>query len=256
MVRFKVASMLAAPILAAGFLIAGATPAAAAGGATTCGGGAITPGSYSVLTITGFCAVNAGDVTVANNLVVTSTGGLDGTWAGSTLTVGRNLVVETGGIVFLGCDTADACSNDPNQDTPTLSTSHVIHGNIVSSGAMFLVIHHDTIGGGVSVGGGGVSYDCSSFAFTDFDQNGIGRNVSISGLSTCWDGFANNTVGGNVNFANNITSIDDGNLLGGDTIGKNLSCFGNSPTPHLSDGPSPAPNSVTGNTSGQCVGEV
>jgi hypothetical protein len=259
MIRLKLTSMLGASALAAAFMVAGSASAAAAG-SSTCAGGSVPAGSYSNLTITGFCAINAGDVTVANNLTVAPSAGLDGTWAGSTLTVGRNLIVESGGSVFLGCDTKDACSNDPDPNNPTLSTNHVIHGSVVSTGAPFLVIHNDTIGRGVAVNGGGVTYDCSNFAFTDFDVNSIGGNVSISGLRACWDGFANNIVGGNVDFQNNVTTIvepglgPDGNLLGGNTIARNLSCSGNSPTPHLSD-ESPVPNSVGGNTSGQCVGE-
>jgi hypothetical protein len=260
MVQLKLTSVLAASALAAAFMVAGSVPAAATG-SYTCPGGSVPAGSYRNLTITGFCAVNAGDVTVANNVTVTPTGGLDGTWAGSTLTVGRNLIVESGGTVFLGCNTKDPCSNDPDPGHPTLSTNHVISGSVVSTGAPFLVIHNDSIGGSVSVDGGGVTYDCSNFAFTDFDVNTIGGNVSISGLRTCWDGFANNVVGGNVDFENNIATIvepppvgADGNLVGGNTIARNLSCSGNSPTPHLSD-ETPVPNSVGGNTSGQCVGE-
>ena len=260
MVRLNLIGVLAAPTLAGAMMVAGSVPAAASTN-FTCSGGSVPAGSYRNLTITGFCTINAGDVTVANNVIVTPTGGLDGSWAGSTLTVGRNLNVESGGSVFLGCDTTDPCSNDPDQNNPTLSTNHVIHGSVVSTGAPFLVIHHDTIGGGVSVDGGGVTYDCSNFAFTDFDVNSIGRNVSISGLRTCWDGFSNNKVGGNVSFVNNVATIvepppvgPDGNFLGGNTIARNLSCSGNSPTPHLSD-ETPIPNSVGGNTSGQCVGE-
>ena len=47
------------------------------------------------------------------------------------------------------------------------------------------MVHNNSIGRGVSVDGGGVTYDCSNFAFTDFDLNNIGGNVSISGLRTC-----------------------------------------------------------------------
>ena len=136
MVRLKLTSMLAASALAAAFIVAGSISAAAAGN-SNCTGGSVPAGSYSNLTITGFCTVNAGDVTVANNLIVAPSAGLDATWAGSTLTVGRNLIVERGGSAFLGCNTKDACSNDPNPDNPTLSTNHVIRGSVVSTGAPF-----------------------------------------------------------------------------------------------------------------------
>src|SRR2546421_12291061 len=112
MTRIRLTGMLAASALASAFMVAGSAPAEAAG-SYTCSGGSIPAGSYRNLTISGFCAVNAGDVTVANNLIVASTGGLDGTWAGSTLTVGRNLIVETGGRGRLGCASKERGSHDP-----------------------------------------------------------------------------------------------------------------------------------------------
>jgi hypothetical protein len=252
MFRLKQSSLLAASALVAGLLVAGAVPAAAADG-TTCSGGSIAGGTYKSLTVTGFCAIDSGNVNVLHDVTVTSTGGLGGTYPGSTLTVGHDLVVEQGGSAFLGCNADDGCGG---------TVSDTIMGNVRSIGAMYLVIHNDAIGGNVSVSGGSAVYDCSAFAFTDFDRNSIGGNASITGLNTCWDGFSNNTVGGNVRHENNIAIIvepppvgADGNFVGGNTIAGNLTCFGDSPTPHLSD-LAPVPNTVAGKTRGQCVGEV
>ena len=252
MLRFKLSSLLAASALAASFFVAGAAQAAAAG-STICSGGSVAAGTYQNLTVTGFCAIDSGDVNVQHDVTVTGTGGLDGAHAGSRLTVGHNLVVQQGGSAFLGCNADDGCGG---------TLSDTIGGSVSSIGAMFLVIHNSSIGGNVSVSGGTAVYDCSAFAFTDFDVDSIGGNVRITGLNTCWDGFSNNTVGGSVTHANNVAIIvedfgPDGNFVGGNTIGGNLNCFGDSPTPHLSDeAPVPAPNTVAGRTLGQCVGEV
>jgi hypothetical protein len=253
MVRFKLSSLLAASTLAVGFLVVGTASAAAADGTATCSGGSISGGTYKSLTVTGFCAIDSGDVNVLHDVTVTATGGLDGGHAGSALAVGHDLVVEQGGSAILGCNLDDGCGG---------IVTDTILGNLRSTGAMFLVIHHDVIAGNVSVDGGSTVYDCSNFAFTDFSFDSIGGNARITGLRTCWDGFAHDSIGGNVNFDNNVTTIvepppvgPDGNELGDDSIGGNLSCFGNSPTPHLSDA-IPAPNRVGGNTRGQCVGEV
>ena len=229
-----------------------------------CRGGSIAAGTYKSLTVTGFCAVDSGSVTVLHDVTVTSTGGLDGTWAGSTLTVGHDLVVQQGGSAVLGCDPEQApCNPAPSPpDVNPATVTDTINGNVRSTGAMYLVIHDDVIGGNVSVSGGTASYDCSAFAFTDFALDSIGGNVRITGLRTCWDGLGHDSIGGNVIFDNNITLIvepppvgPDGNLLGDNIIGGNLSCSGNSPTPHLSDA-IPTPNTVAGKTRGQCVGEV
>lgn len=252
MVRFRLSSLLAASALVAGFLVAGSA-SAAAGDGTTCSGGSIAGGTYKSLTVTGICAIDSGDVNVLHDVTVTSTGGLDGTHPGSTLTVGHDLVVEQGGSAFVGCNSDDGCGG---------TVTDTIMGKVRSTGAMYLVIHHDVIGGNVSVSGGTASYDCSAFAFTDFAFDSIGGNVRINGLRTCWDGLSHDSIGGNVTFDNNVTLIvepppvgADGNELGDDTIGGNLSCYGNSPTPHLSDA-FPVPNRVGGKTRGQCVGEV
>jgi hypothetical protein len=258
MVRIKLTGVLAASALAVASAIAAAAPALAAPGNFTCSGGPIPAGTYVNLTVTGFCAIASGNVTVDHDVTVTGAGGLAATFPKSTFTVGHDFIVEQGGSAFLGCLADDG----PPGPCVGATVSATINGSIRSTGAMFLVLHNDTIGGQVSVSGGSAKYDCSNFAFTDFDVNKIGGNVSISGINACWDGFSNNKVGGNVFFNNNVTLIveappvgADGNFVGGNTIGGSLSCSGNSPTPHLSDAV-PIPNSVSGHTMGQCVGEI
>ena len=250
MASMKLMGVLAAPVLAAAFTLAGAAPAAAAGG-YTCSGGSIAARTYSALKVTGFCAVDSGNVTVLKNVIVTSTGGLVAPLAHSTLTVDGNVTVQRGGSLDVGCD-----PNDPCPDGSSATSSDSILGNLDATGAPFLILHDDAIGGNVSDTGGGVAYACGTlFPFNDFAYDSIHGNVSITGLRTCWDGFAHSTVGGNVAFNNNQTELSDGNLVDDNTIARNLSCHGNAPVPHLGQS-APAPNSVAGHTDGQCVGEV
>lgn len=253
----KVTGVLASAALAAAFAVAGPIPAAAAGGSYTCSGGSpsspsvIPAATYQSITVTGFCVPDTGTVTVVKSLTIAPGAAFASSDASSTVTIGGSVDVQEGGVLILGCGpTPDTLCNDPSA-----TSQDTIHGNLASEGAALLIIHYDTIGGNVGVQGGGGGLNCDNFLFIDFDQNSIGGNASVTGLQTCWAGFSNNSIEGNVAYTNNHTVIDDGNFVGGNTIGRSLNCSGNSPTPHLSDG-FPVPNSVAGHTSGQCVGEI
>ena len=250
----KVKGALAAATLAGALLVAGPVGAAASGN-YTCSGGTIAAGTYSSITVTGFCSPGKGTVTVLKSLTIASGGGLDSANASSTVIIGGSLDVKKGGFLALGC------GPDPDPESrcpegPAAQSHDTIHGNLDSEGGTLLIIHYDTIGGNVGVHGGGGGLSCDGFPFIDFDHNSIGGNASETDLRTCWSGFSNNEIGGNVDYTNNQTGIPDGNFVGGNSIGGNLSCSADSPTPHLSDSPFPPPNSVAGHTSGQCVAEV
>ena len=259
----KVTGVLAAAGLAGAFVLAGPMPAAAAAGYTCSGGSSSSPsiipaGTYSSITVTGFCAPDTGTVTVLKSLTIAPGAAFDSQDASSTVTIGGSVDVQRGGLLALGCG--------PSFDTPCpegsgVASNDTIHGNLGSQGATLLILHFDTIGGNVGVQGGGGGLTCDNLPsiptppYIDFDSNTIGGNASITGLRTCWSGFSNNSIGGNADYTNNQTLIPDGNFVGGNTIAGNLSCSGDSPPPHLSD-VGPVPNSVTGHTSGQCLAEV
>src|SRR5215510_3160105 len=95
--------------LTAGVIAAGAlqlvNPAASyAAGAGTCSGGSVAAGSYSSLTISGFCTVDAGTVNVATNLPVAPGGELVAAFGGSDVHVGGNVTVQSNGVLILGCE--------------------------------------------------------------------------------------------------------------------------------------------------------
>lgn len=268
MVRSRLTGLLAASALAAAATMAAAAPAGAAGNYTCSGGSFFSPsiipaGTYGSITVTGFCSPAAGTVVVQKSLTVAPGAGLASLTASSTLTVMGSVDVQSGGMFAIGCGTSvlnDAtCSDDP-----TATSTDSIGRNLDTSGAALVIVHFSRVGGNVGMSGGGGGITCDNLPgvptppFVDFDYDTIGGNASVTNLVTCWSGFANNTVGGNVAFSNNQTNIPlvgDGNFVGGNTIAGNLSCFGDSPTPHLSD-VTHIPNSVSGHTSGQCVGEI
>ena len=81
------------------------SPAASyAAGTTTCSGGSVAAGSYSSLTITGFCTADAGNVDVATNVTVAPGGELVAAFGGSDVHVGGNLTVQSNGVLILGCE--------------------------------------------------------------------------------------------------------------------------------------------------------
>lgn len=279
--RRRLASLLSSGALAALFLLPGATNAAADTG-TTCAGGPevpIAPGTYSSLTIRGFCLVVVpGDVNVTGNLTVVGGGVLLAAFGGSGLHVGGNLLVESGGIAIVGCEPfAFACFNDPNANsggTPGFQTSDTVGHNLIGDGAVMILAHHNTINGNViqSGGGGGVNCQLLPFgppAYTTYEDNTIKGNAVVEGLHTCWDGFFRNAVGGNVNWNNNTTwdgtpeppgdptlhGDEDGNEISGNTVSGNLNCFGNFPAVQFGDSAG-VPNTVSGNVHGQCTAVV
>jgi hypothetical protein len=254
----KLSYLFAGAALAAGLVVAGAGTAAAAESskASTCSGGTVAPGEYGSLRVTGFCTLDGnGGVSVERNVEVTSTGTLEGVFASSRLTVGGNVIVRPGGNLALGCDPVElACFDSPN-----VTMSDRIGGSIIAQGAVLMVIHDDVIEHNVMQTGGGGAGSCDPVfpqgppPYTDYALDTIEGSATVSGLNTCWDGFSHNVVSGNVRLTGNKTTIPDGNLVDGNKIGGNLSCFNLSPAPHLSDSPVKTKDVVDGKVRGQCV---
>jgi len=183
-------------------------------------------------------------------------------YGGSDLTVGQNLTVGANGVLVLGCEPeAFICLNDPDQEVGTLITNDHIGGNLVATGSLAVLTHHDTVGHNVVLAGGGGGLNCDpqdalfgSPAYATFEDNAIGGNAVISGWQSCWLGFIRNTVTRNVNFTNNSTFDPDGNEVVTNTIGGNLNCSGNDPAPQVGD--SGGTENTAARATGQCVGLV
>ena len=248
--------------LVAGLVLVMATQVgtAAAAGKTTCKGGSVAAGSYSSLRITGTCMVDSGNVTVRHSVVVASHATLLAAFGGSTLTIRQNLKVHSGAIVVLGCEASEfPCLND-NQMAPTMSTHQTVRGNVTATGALMMLFHNDTVGRNVTQTGGGGGVTCNLFplgpdgppAYSTYEDSTIGRNLTITGVRSCWMGVIRNTVGRNVNYNHNVLADPDGNEVVTNTIGRNLNCTGNNPAPQFGDSMGNL-NHAGGRGTGQCV---
>jgi hypothetical protein len=227
----------------------------------TCTGGTIAAGSHPALTVTGSCSLPAsgtvtvqGSLTVAGNLDVKKAGVLNAL-SPATLNVLGNVSVGNNAIAVIGCSPAAGCS---------VTTTDHINGNVSASGARALIIHSAIIGGNVSVQGGGGGVNCAinptleaivgfpSPLFTDFEDNHIAGNVTMSNLQTCWSGFIRNQVGGSGSFTNNAAADPDANEYVTNRFGGNLACSGNSPAAQFGD-TGGQPNVVGGHKTEECV---
>jgi hypothetical protein len=245
----------------------------------TCAGGSVAPGTYKSLTITGLCNLDSGNVTVKHDLTVAAGAGLNAAFSGSNLTVGRDLLLRSGGLLILGCEPfAFPCFNDPNGQkggTVGVQTNHRIGRDFISRGGKLVLLHHSTIGGEVSQTGGGGGLPCVEVfpkgppPYTTYEDNVIHGDVTVSGLHTCWAGFFRNVVHGDVSWNNNRTwdgtpeppgnpavhGDEDGNEITTNTIHGDLNCFNNMPAIQFGDSGG-VPNTVSGETRGQCLAVV
>ena len=242
-----------------------------------CTGGNVPPGTYDGMIVSGVCYVPAGTVDVQGNLTILPGALLDG--AGTfgdpvaapvlpgTLLVGGNVRVGTGAVLAIGCSPMGGCPG---------VTYDRIDGNLVADSAQAVLVQSVAIGGNVSiVGGGGVvggpgSFGCfdpaaaipapwsedpalagGSPQYTDVEDSTIGGNFTISDVQSCFVASFRDQIGGSVTFSNNVTSDGDGNELGSNLIGGNLTCASNDPAVQFGDSGA-SPNMVGGSASGDC----
>jgi hypothetical protein len=237
----------------------------------TCAGGSIAPGTYDNVTVTGFCTVDSGSITVRHDLVVKSGAALIALFGGSDftvrsdVTVKHDIEVEKNGVLALGCGSPSdsTCLDDPGNQT-VRATGSVGH-DLTADGALAVIVHNTSIGHDLDQHGGGGGLNCDlvmlgSPAYSTYESSTIGGSVSITGLQTCWLGFLGNKVGHNVTFNNNrtvnvseTTGKPDGNEIAGNQIRGNLSCKRNDPAPQMGD-TGFGPNTIRGHATGQCAG--
>jgi len=269
----------------------------------TCSGGTpnsptpIAGGDYGSVTVTGVCAVH-GEVDIHGGLTIAENAGLLATDPTKPdpnnpqgppicthivhLDVSGGIQVLENGLLFLG----DSLRQGGGTGCPT-SNDHV-DGGIRGWNANSVVVHGTKIDGGFSLddGGGGNGYSVFPFGlfcadivfhgvdigtppFSDVEDSSIDGGVSISDLHTCWMGFINNHVSGDVAVNHNVLGDPDAIEIGLNTIHGGLACWGNQrdPKSHILpddgsggvpantfDGSPPNPNTVTGQEKGQCAG--
>ena len=245
----------------------------------------IPPGHYKSITVTDrICVIPGGVVDVENGVTVAPGAALIANFPASpggppegdaTLNVGENLTVGKDAVLILGCAPSLGCA---------VTTTDRVEGNIVSNGALGMLLHGDTIDGNVTIrGGGGQDYDCrpkgvffgsiGSPVYSTLEDSSVGGNVTFSGYQSCWLGLTRTHVEGNVKVDNNALGDPDAVEILSNTIDGNISCRGNqfvdtsvTPArvtlhPPFDSAQSPSgdladrtwePNTVHGKRSGQC----
>jgi hypothetical protein len=235
-------------------------PAQAAGTSTayTCTGGDIPSGTYSSITVTGYCQVaqdGSSVINVVGNLNVAAGAVFDAQSAPSTITVGHNVTADAGAFVGLGCQ-PDYAHNTGHPCVYVSDGSSVItvKGNVTGTDADTVLLNGVTVDGNVSFTGGGDNYIPWSIK-----NNEIGGNLTASGITGDWFGVLFNRVGGNVSLSD-ITATDFGDpeptiYVVRNTVERNLNCTGLGP--NLSGGFFPGEVNYVGHrVTGQCAALV
>lgn len=241
-------------ILLAGALVAGASPATAAapqGSAYTCEGGNVPSGTYSQLTIAGFCGVDSGaEITVSRNVMVMPGAVFDAQSAPSTIMVAGNVTAGAGSMLGLGCQPGrPGNSGHPCMLDETAHSTITVKGNVTADGVVGLFLNGITVGRNISVRGGGSDIPWS------IKNNTVARNITVSSITEEWIGVMWNSVGGNVTLTDiEMTGLDDQAGTGlndvfvvRNEIGRNLVCSG------LVPGAFGYGNSIGRNATGDCA---
>lgn len=219
-------------------------------GNVTCTGGAIAPGTYLSLRVTGICAIPDGLVTVNGGLTVAQNAVLFAASETATVIIKGNAFVARNGIFVFGCSPAFGCVN---------TTHNRINGNVEANAPLALIFHSNVIRGRVlmSNGGGGVNCDPNPNLqgnpnYTTFEDNIINGNVSVYNYQSCWFGLIRDQIHGTVTLRNNTLADPDAMEVVTNTIYGNLACSNNSPAPQVGDSGG-NPNIVKGKKTGQCA---
>ena len=182
----------------------------------------------------------------------------------SSLTVKGNIIVQRDGLLAMGCEpNFSTCTDDPDQvNGGTLTGQNHVYGKVSEWKPLGAIVHASTIDGDVTeLGGGGGSaatlrsLACSaalqSPAFSDYEDNTIGGNLTVAGLQTCWLGMLRNNVHGNLGaFKNTMADPDAGEIVQ-NTVHRDIACVANSPASQFGDSGA-SPNVVSGHAFGQC----
>ena len=213
-------------------------------GVATCTGGVIAPGTYASLLVTGKCSIPAGTVVLTGSVVVASNATLNAS-SPATVIIGGNVIVSSGATFGLGCST-------DNPECVGLPLTDRIDGSLTASSALMVTVWGTTVGGNITLTGGGGGAVCPPFfIFSDLTNNTVRGNVAVTGLNSCWFGMFRNSIGGNVAVTGNVFGDDDATEIGTNVIGGNLVCFGNSPAAQFGDSGA-LPNTVRGIRAGEC----
>ena len=194
-------------VLVLGVVVAGAGSTAMADaavhhGKVNCHGGTIAAGTYKSLRVSGACTlVQSGNVTVRGNVVVTSTG-LFNAGTPAKLVVGGDVVVQHHGATAIGCSPDIGCA---------ALGADVVHGSIHGQGAAAVIVHGTSVGGDVTIRGGGQTMDCTVMAPFGAPYYSVVEDSHVHGNLACFNNIAPPQVG---------DSTGQPNIVGGQRRGE------------------------------------
>jgi hypothetical protein len=218
-----------------------------AGSSSACDG-VLAPGTYQSLTVTTFCALDAGTYRINGGVTVAPGAAFDATNCDAVLTITGGVTVGEDAVLGLGG------AGDTDCDAPTGTK---VYGGLRATDAMAVIVHGTNVWGGVVIDGGGVQ-DCE-FAipglgfptYVVFEDGSINGGLTVANLTTCWFGTFRNTINGGVHVTNNSFDDPDANEIQDNTIHGPLVCTGNSPAAQQGDSEG-GPNTVSGPKVGEC----
>ncbi|HEV7208532.1 MAG TPA: hypothetical protein VGN54_07320, partial [Mycobacteriales bacterium] len=245
----------------------GAGPAQASDGQessdATCTGTPTAPGvlsgTYSDdVVVKGICFVNGGAAVVNGDLTLSPGSALNATFALndvagkglSSLTVKGDLHVGKGAILGMGCEPGfSPCHDDPaaaNNGNGALTGMNEVDGDLTSHQALAVIVHASKIGGDVTHNGGGGGVNCAvptsgpfakmmSPVFSDYEDNTIGGDLTVTKLQSCYFGALRNQVAGDVVYRHNTLFDPDASEVLANVIQGDISCAHNSPAVQFGD---------------------
>jgi hypothetical protein len=260
---FALVATLSLLLLGTGTGSAASASASASGlkcSGTSASPGNIAPGTYSSITVVGFClgpptgnVIVKGDVTVSKGAALGANHPAfapgapegDANWL-----VRGNVDVDKGGTLLLGCEPAVGCVN---------TTFDAVKGSVIANGALGVILHSSIIGGNVSYTGGGGGVNCTpgfgpfSFGvYSDAEDDVIHGSLTVTGLHSCWFGEFRNIIMGNDSVTKNQFADPDATEVANNEVFGSLACSNNVPDAQFGDSAQP-PNVVFGAITGECI---
>ena len=238
------------------------TASASTGTAYVCRGGNfaagrfthIRSGNYSSITVKGVCNIQPWAViNVSGSIHVAAGAVLDAQSAPSTITVAGNVTAGSGALLGMGCQPATTIGTQagvPCAVHPKAHTRITVGGSITTWDANTVLLRKLTVGGNITLTGGGGDIPWS------IKGNSVGQNVTIRGVTADWLGLQFNTISGNATLKR-ITVTDPGDpgrtvAVVENTVGENLNCW--RLAPGVSGGFIPGEvNHVGDKATGQCA---
>jgi hypothetical protein len=212
-------------------------------------------GSFQDVVVQGECVVNAGRAVVSRDLTVAPGGAIVAAFASGQLTVGRDVRVLTGGAAVLGC----FVSSFPCFDVPTQNGPVSIGRDLIADASLGVLMHDGTVGRDVRESGGGGALSCAPSDmffgqpfYSDYEDSTVGRDLSVTGLQSCWFGTLRVNVGRDLSYVGNTFVDPDASEVHTNMVGRDISCSANSPNVQYGDAMNGGPNQVGRNASGEC----